>query len=76
MAPVMALNMSASVDAMILAVNVDAFIVWSPYRMSVVSSAAASSRSGSSPSSIHRKLAACGSFGLGGRTSWPVRRRW
>ena len=27
MAPVMALNMSESVDAMILAVNVDAFIV-------------------------------------------------
>ncbi len=31
---------------------------------------------GSSPRSIHRKLAVWGSLGLGGRASWPVRSRW
>ena len=75
-APVIALNMSARVDAMIRAVNVEAFIVWSAYSTNVVSSAEASSRPGSIPSSIARKFAACGSFGFGGRTSCPVRSRW
>ena len=75
-APVMALNMSDSVEAMMRAVNVEAFIVWSAYRVNVVSNASASSCEGSSPSSIHRKFAAWGSFGLGGIRSCPVRRRW
>ena len=75
-APVIALNMSASVDAMIRAVNVDAFMVWSAYRTNVVSSVSASSALGSSPRSIHRKLAVWGSLGLGGSASWPVRSRW
>ena len=52
MAAVMAENMSASVEAMIRAVNVDAFIVWSAYSTNVVSRTSASSCDGSTPRSM------------------------
>ena len=76
MAPVIAECMSARVEAITRAVNVEAFIVWSAYRTSVMSSARAASCSGSSPVSMARKFAACGSFSFGSMTSWPVRSRW
>jgi hypothetical protein len=74
-AAVIAENMSASVEATIRAVNVEAFIVWSAYSTNVVSITSASSWDGSRPSSMWRKFAACGSLLLGGTISWPVRIR-
>ena len=75
-APVIAENMSDRVEAITRAVNVEAFMVWSAYRINVVSRAAASSCSGSSPESMYRKFAACGSLGCGGTMTSPVRIRW
>jgi hypothetical protein len=73
---VIAENMSARVEATMRAVKVEAFIVWSAYRTNVVSITSASSCEGSMPSSMWRKFAAWGSFGLGGTISCPVRIRW
>ena len=67
--------MSASVEATTRAVNVDAFMVWSAYRMNSVSNASAASCEGSSPLSMYRKLAACGSLGFGSTMDRPRRCR-
>ena len=74
-APVIAECMSDSVEAITRAVNVEAFISWSAWRIRATSNVLTASSDGRSPDNMYRKLAAWPSCGSGSIGSRPRRLR-